>query len=232
MTRPATRTPPSRSARRAADELSETSIEMKLLRSSVAAISAIGCLACMASADVIAGWSSNASIWAYSGTFGTGFFNQTLYSSPHSYISDAAVGGTGWGEADFWGAGVPGVRNGVDYWSMLGAGGYARSDSQFGSSYSKVDLWFTLDTLGEFSISSTGAGGHVQIDGVASVTGTQSTNGWFGPGTYHLYAIAECNDTNNRDWSTFSFTVPSPGPLSLALLGVGLLCPRRRRAAH
>jgi hypothetical protein len=205
---------------------------MKLLRSSVAAISAVSCLACMASADVIAGWSSNASVWAYSGSFGTGYFNQTLYSSPYSYISDAAVGGTGWGEADFWGGGEPGVRSGVNYWSSLSAGGYARSDSQYGSSYSMVDLWFTLDTLGEFTISSTGAGGHVQIDGVASVTGTQLTSGWFGPGAYHLYAIAECNDTNNRDWSTFWFTVPSSGPLSLALLGGALLCARRRRPSQ
>jgi hypothetical protein len=202
---------------------------MKFLRSSVAAISAIGCLACTASADVIYGWSSNVSIWAYSGTFGSGYGNQGLYSNLYKYMDDAAVGGSGWGEASFDGGGQ---YNWDNSWSSLSASGYAESDWQYGSAFSKVDLWFTLDNMGEFFISSTGAGGHVQIDGIASVTGTQSTSGWFGPGTYHLYAIAECNDTNNRAWSTFSFTVPSSGPLSLALLGIGVLCSRRRRSAQ
>lgn len=88
-----------------------------------------------------------------------------------------------------------------------------------------LDVNFTLDTVGAFSISA-GGNGFVTIDGWLTVTNGQSLDGFLAAGQHHMVAQA------TSEGGTFAFTIPSPGPLSLALLGGGLLCSRRRRAAH
>jgi hypothetical protein len=88
-----------------------------------------------------------------------------------------------------------------------------------------LDVNFTLNTVGAYSISA-GGNGFVTIDGVLTVTSGQSLAGFLAAGQHHMVAQA------TSEGGTFAFTIPSPGPLSLALLGGGLLCSRRRRAAH
>ncbi len=115
------------------------------------------------------------------------------------------------------------------------ARGHADSQERWMSGYhgtaqSVIDLIVRSGAVWTYSFQVTTPYSVVSLDGVRIVgdLGTSfvgSASGELGPGDYHLYAGAS-------DWGDFSVTIiPSPAPLSLALLSA-LLCSRRRRAAQ
>lgn len=105
------------------------------------------------------------------------------------------------------------------------------TSTHYALSYSAVDLVIHSDAVWTYSFQVTTPYSVVSLDGVSIVgqLGTSfvgTASGELGPGDYHLYASAS-------DWGDFSLTIiPSPAPLSLALLSGGVLCARRRRAAQ
>ncbi len=119
-------------------------------------------------------------------------------------------------------------------WTSYSAHGAALSQGQPQSVGADLTLDFTFDAPGFVSLSTSGRYAIAGIDGFGSVTGDHSISGWLGAGSYHLYATARAGSdvAPTSEAASFAFTIPSPGPLSLALLGGGLLYPRRRRAAQ
>lgn len=101
----------------------------------------------------------------------------------------------------------------------------------------QVDIWFDSPTFrngGAFEIACTGANSQIWISGVqgydtflATVSGGGRLTGYLPSAMrFHLFAYCEGNGGD------FSFTIPSPGPLALASLAVGLLSVPRRRRKH
>gem|GEM_PF-5236144 len=164
--------------------------------------------------------------WPGVGMLQTNLFD-SIYMDPYTQMSETEYV---WATASFT-AGGQSIDAGTGRYARIDGHGYTFTSISQGLATSEVDLWFTVPLLengGTFSISCKGADSYVQIfhgGGLfASVASGGSLSGrLWDANSYHLRAY--CSG-NNAD---FSFAVPSPGPLSLALLGGGLLCLRRHR---
>jgi hypothetical protein len=110
-------------------------------------------------------------------------------------------------------------------------GGYAKAVSFF-------EITFDTDAPWMFSGRTTDRGWIQLMDEfnnrVFDFGGGGAVNALVNPGTYRVVAQSVCETSYNFDseYGSFYLTIPSPGPISLALLSGGLLCPRRRRAAQ
>ena len=185
-----------------------------------------------------------ADAWGFEGSgpvqttlFNSIYMDRWAQTSPTDY-RDANASFTGGGQQV-----VPGPDEYPNRYSLITGSGYANKTHPDAIARSRVDLWFTAgfksgqywdsirDDAGVFTISCSGAISSVTIfyaggsDVFASVSGGGSLSGRLSEVcSYHLVASVSGN-------GSYWFSVPSPGPLSLALIGVGLLCSRRRRAA-
>ena len=186
-----------------------------------------------------------ADAWGFEGSgpvqttlFNSIYMDRWAQTSPTDY-RDANASFTGGGHEVVAGPGEYPSR-----FDLINGSGYANKTHPDAIARSRVDLWFTAgfksgspfidivrDDAGEFTISCSGANSSVTIfyaggSGVfASVSGGGSLSGRLSEVcSYHLVASVSGN-------GSYWFSVPSPGPLSLALLSA-LLCSRRRRAAQ
>ncbi len=200
-----------------------------LIACGVALLTANGTLANVHFESIRATIYANEWGWAGTGPIQTDLFN-SIYMDPYTQMSETEYV---WATASFTAGGQP-IDAGTGRYTRIDGHGYTLTSISQGLATSEVDLWFTVPLFengGTFSISCTGADSYVQIfrggDLFASVASGGSLSGrLWDANSYHLRAYCSGNKAD------FSFAVPSPGPFSLALLGGGLLCSRRRRAAQ
>jgi hypothetical protein len=112
-------------------------------------------------------------------------------------------------------------------------GGYARAVSLF-------EISFVTDAPWMFSGSTTGRASIQLMDEhnnrVFDFGGGGALSAAVNPGIYRVVAQSVCETSYSQsgfdsEYGSFRLTIPSGGTLSLALLGGGLLCSRRRRGA-